>query len=260
MWGKFSRAGVSPVLPMVLAAEVRGVAVGISAHVSKPGYLPTTAVLDPRVTNRLFVLWPDQTQLAALDDSEPNYHRILLSEPDLTVVLPSGENLSHCYAYVSRHGNLTDDNGQPLTIPDAVKIREVTDTQQKLLESVFTRDPVLADLLLSGVRRLTEKLADDPELRDLVRRTYRQQGWIQQSPRQDELVTAAGGDQHHLARPAPVTYDDRVPLHRVPPNAFRVREPRGRLRPPRASRRSRRSHRRRAARHDARVGVTGPHG
>jgi hypothetical protein len=224
MWGKFSRAGVSPVLPMVLAAEVRGVAVGISAHVSKPGYLPTTAVLEPGVTNRLFVLWPDPTQLAALDESEPNYHRILLSEPDLTIVLSSGENLSHCYAYVSRHGNLTDDNGGPLTLPDALEIREDTDTQQKLLESVFARDPGLADLLQSGVRPLTEKLAGDPELRERVRRTFRKQGWVQQSPRQNELVTAAGGDRYVLARPAPVTYDDRVPLHRIPEGAFRVRE------------------------------------
>lgn len=107
MWGKFSRAGVSPVLPMVLAAEIRGVAVGISAHISAPGYLPTTPVLDPDARSRLFIVWPDRTQLAAIDDTEPNYHRVLLSEPDFSFVLPSGENLSHCYAYFSRHGNLT---------------------------------------------------------------------------------------------------------------------------------------------------------
>lgn len=223
MLGKLSRAGVSPVLPMVLAAEVRGVTVGISAHVSKPGYLPTTVVLDPDATCRLFVIWPDKAQLAAIDETEPNYHRVRLSEPDVTVVLPSGENLSHCYAYVSRHGNLTDDDGMPVTIPDAWDIRQHENVQQELIESVFGRDATLADLLAPGARPLTARLAREPRLRDSVRELYRQRGWVQSSPRQDKLVTDAGGDQHTLARPAPIGYDDCLPLHRVPPDAFRLR-------------------------------------
>jgi hypothetical protein len=224
MWGKFARLGVSPVLPMVLAAEVRGVAVGISAHVSTPGYLPTTAVLDPDAVTRLFIIWPDKAQLAAIDDSEPNYHRVLLPGPDVTAVLPSGENLSHLYAYVSRHGNLTDDDGRPLSIPDAVEIRKKRNVQQKLIKSVFARDDELADLLTSGARPLTHKLAHDPTLRESVRQLFRARGWVQQSPRQAGLVEASGGDAATLARPPALTYDDRSPLHRVVAGAFRARE------------------------------------
>ncbi|SDZ24746.1 hypothetical protein SAMN05421504_11173 [Amycolatopsis xylanica] len=48
------------------------------------------------------ILWPDLAQLAVLD--EPDRKRVVLQGDRFPVVLPSGERLSHCHAYVDETG------------------------------------------------------------------------------------------------------------------------------------------------------------
>lgn len=102
MLRKFTSRRVSTVLPMV-RVTVHGLAAGVSAHISRAGYVPATPIVAPGESHRMSVLWLDDEQLAALDDSEPNYRRVRLDGYDV---------------YVSRWGCLRDDYGQPLRLGD----------------------------------------------------------------------------------------------------------------------------------------------
>ncbi|WP_433431606.1 hypothetical protein [Nonomuraea sp. CA-141351] len=106
---KFLDHGVRPIVPMTLA-DVRGIAPGVSAHVSKWGYVPAAPIETPGETSRLFVLWLDEQQLAALDLTEPNYHRRPLAHP---VTLESGRRLPPPFVYHGAHGHLADGDGRP---------------------------------------------------------------------------------------------------------------------------------------------------
>ncbi|HEY6737319.1 MAG TPA: hypothetical protein VI076_00570 [Actinopolymorphaceae bacterium] len=85
------------------------VVAGVSAHVSRPGYVPATPIPAPGERRKLFVLWLSGAQIALLDRTEPNYDRVELSRryvPELE--LPAGTT---CQVYVSEHGWLVDRNG-----------------------------------------------------------------------------------------------------------------------------------------------------
>ncbi|GAA2999388.1 hypothetical protein [Streptosporangium longisporum] len=110
---KFTAAGIRPVVPLTPAA-VHGVAPGVSAHISRYAYLPATPI-GARGASLLFVVWVDDPQLAVLDATEPNYHRVPLPAGS-PVTLPSGETLPPCHVYVSRHGCLVDEEGGPLPL------------------------------------------------------------------------------------------------------------------------------------------------
>jgi hypothetical protein len=166
---KLVTRSVSPVLPMGLATEVHGLAIGVSAHVSKPGYVPTTPITAPGAVSSLFILWPDSTQLAVLDETEPNYHRVLLPAKKFPVVLPSGEHLSHCYAFVSRHGHLLDDAGQPMLMPQALPVNGWTSPQPGLLRALLDRDGELRDLLGPDPATFVDRARQAPAVRDAVR-------------------------------------------------------------------------------------------
>lgn len=104
---KFLNHGVRPVVPMTVA-DVPGIAPGVSAHVSKWGYVPAAPVPAPGETARLFVLWLDEQQLAALDRTEPNYVRRPLAH---SVTLEGGTRLPPPFVYEGRHGCLRDSDG-----------------------------------------------------------------------------------------------------------------------------------------------------
>jgi hypothetical protein len=74
---KFRLCGIWPVVPLV-KVQVYGIIPGASAHVSKPGYVPATCVVAPGTVTGLFMAWLDAGELEALDQTEPNYHRLRL--------------------------------------------------------------------------------------------------------------------------------------------------------------------------------------
>jgi hypothetical protein len=58
--------------------------------VNRPGYLSATPVADPDAVSSLVVVWLDDDQLAAPDETEPDYHRVGLPPDSYVVALPFG--------------------------------------------------------------------------------------------------------------------------------------------------------------------------
>jgi hypothetical protein len=113
---KMANAGLRPVVP-ITRVRVRGLAVGVSAHVSRAGYVPATPVADRAAVSDLWALWLDPEALRALDATEPNYQRIRLPSR-YPVHLRPGPPVRGCGVYVSRHGHLIDRAGEPRRLTD----------------------------------------------------------------------------------------------------------------------------------------------
>lgn len=119
---KMAEFGITSPIPMVLG-RVTGLHVGVSAHVSRMGYVSASPFQAPGAVRELFVLWLDARQLAVVDASEGvplpdgNYGRALLPWPAVRVELPDGTTLPGVHAYVNRHGVLHDGTGAPRTHP-----------------------------------------------------------------------------------------------------------------------------------------------
>ena len=110
---KFRRARREQVVIPMTTVRVKGVVAGVSAHVSRPGYIPATPVVAEAEESRLFVLWLDSDQLGVIDATEPNYNRVVLDDRfALTETEPLRcRNRFHLYA--SKHGCLLDPAGSP---------------------------------------------------------------------------------------------------------------------------------------------------
>lgn len=166
MRAKLERAHVSGVLPMI-RAEVSGWQTTVAAHVSRPGYLPISAVRDPDARAvPMMVLLCDRSQVGAIDDTEPNYWRV--AGDGLTpVVLDGGETLTHFLMYLGKHGVLADGSGHPVpwsSEPDAIQqVLESLDNPKRL-----GRTPA----------EFVHRCATDEQLRDWVRTTMQAQGRV----------------------------------------------------------------------------------
>ena len=158
---KLAARGLAATVPIV-AVTVSGLSVGVSAHVSRPGYLPATPVPDLSAKNLLmWVTWLAQDQLLIVDETEPNYDRIRVPS-FCSIRLTSGRAVLGCWLYVSRHGYLIGPSGEPRKLID----------QAGLISSLLTELPGLAELAgtspqewLSRVRN--ERIRGD--IRDLFR-------------------------------------------------------------------------------------------
>lgn len=129
---KFHDHEVPAIVPMTFA-DVHGITPGVSAHVNRWGYIPAAPVEAPGETTRLFVLWLDERQLAALDLTEPNYDRRPLPPGRHPVTLESGVRLPACSVYVGRHGCLADPTGRPRRLtPQPALIRTLLDESADL--------------------------------------------------------------------------------------------------------------------------------
>ncbi|MEU9480284.1 hypothetical protein [Streptomyces sp. NPDC048191] len=105
----------SPV-PMV-RTRVSGLDTGVSAHVSRLGYVSASPVKSAQALRELFVIWLDRRQLDVIDASEPNFWRSWLPAPVVRIELPDGSALPGAYAYVNRHGVLRHGTGTPRRHP-----------------------------------------------------------------------------------------------------------------------------------------------
>ncbi|NRQ39558.1 hypothetical protein HII36_48180 [Nonomuraea sp. NN258] len=132
---KYAGRPAGPVLPMTLAV-VPGLAPGVSAHVSRWGYVPAAPIEAPGESWRLFVLWPDDDELAALDATEPNYLRLPLPSRSGPVTAESGAPLPPCSVYVGRHGCLAGADG---------RARRLTG-QAELIQALLDESPALRAL------------------------------------------------------------------------------------------------------------------
>jgi len=155
---------VRPTMVPVTAVTVHGLSVGVSAHVSKAGYVPATPVPDPSAQSLMWVTWLTADELATMDKTEPNYDRVLVP-PACSVALLSGQPVPGCWLYASRHGFLTESSGKPRKLID----------QPDLISSLLAEVPVLTDLAGTSPREWVSRTRDE-HVRDEIRNLFRLAG------------------------------------------------------------------------------------
>ncbi|GAA1420371.1 hypothetical protein GCM10009601_18790 [Streptomyces thermospinosisporus] len=157
---KMAGSGITAPVPMV-RARVTGVDVGVSAHVSRAGYVSASPVAAPGVVRELFVLWLDADQLAVIDASEGvprphgNYRRAWLPFPTARIELADGTVLPGAQVYVNRHGVLHDGTGRPRTHPGQ---------QRALLTELLLQSPALRELFGATAEQFSARARADAEL------------------------------------------------------------------------------------------------
>jgi hypothetical protein len=167
LWRKFTNAGLRPIVPLT-AVTVPGIMAGVSAHVSRPGYLPATPVADPGAVADLFITWLDDEQLSAMDLTEPNYDRIRVG-PQYPVTLVGGPAVDGCWLYVSKHGHLTGRDGCPVPLA----------SQENLIMWLLDEVPALA--AVTGETPVEWVIRCQlPEVREQVRVMLCESGLVQQ--------------------------------------------------------------------------------
>jgi hypothetical protein len=206
---KFATRSVRPLIPVTLS-DVSNLVPGVSAHVSKPGYIPAVPVKVRGAASRLSVLWLDNVMLRILDETEPNYWRRRLPAESFPVRLESGVALPKCFLYVGKHGCLVDTRGQP---------RRLTD-QRTLIQELLDESPLLRKLCGESPEEFVARVQNS-ETREAVRRTFATEGKVAaqsdltQLPESLSADTLAGPRRptsrfpsqrdHALTRPVSVT-------------------------------------------------------
>jgi hypothetical protein len=164
---KFARAGVRPAVP-ITAVRVRGIVAGVSAHVSRPGYIPAAPVAVEDETADLFVTWLDAAEVQAMDATEPNYRRVRLPA-DYPVTLPGEQDVPACWVYVSRHGCLLDRSGAPRRLV----------AQGELIGALLGDIP---DIGATDPEAFAAAMSADPDLRERVRHLIHAEGLASAQP------------------------------------------------------------------------------
>ncbi|HEY9290736.1 MAG TPA: hypothetical protein VIP98_05595 [Microlunatus sp.] len=164
---KFGRAGVPTTVPLV-RARVTGIRQGHSAHVSVPGYVPAAPIADPTATSNLVASFLDQDQLAALDETEPNYHRLELDAEQFPIELDHGLRPGSYFVYWSRHGVLATPGQRPLSLGG----------QEQLFDQLIMNCVGFSQLATGLPRAVMQALAASAELRTAAGAVFRDSGWI----------------------------------------------------------------------------------
>lgn len=155
-----------PTMVPITKVTVCGLSIGVSAHVGKAGYVPATPVPDPSAKTHMWVTWLTSKEIIAMDLTEPNYDRVPV--PDTcSVRLLSGQAVSGCLLYVSRHGFLTESgsSGEPRKLID----------QPNLISNLLADLPVLTDLVGTSPKEWVSR-AQDERVRDEIRNQFRLAG------------------------------------------------------------------------------------
>lgn len=103
-------------------AVVQGLLVGHSAHVSGRGYVAAAPSRQQDASASVAVCWFDAEQLAVMDATEPNYHRLRLPA-DMPCRLPDATVLADAQIYDSVHGVLGE-GGEVLGLRDQTEVLE----------------------------------------------------------------------------------------------------------------------------------------
>ncbi|KOV57215.1 hypothetical protein [Streptomyces sp. MMG1121] len=173
---KMVESGIDSPVPMV-RSRVRGLDVGVSAHVSLCGYVSASPVKSPDASRELFVIWLDRRQLEMIDASEGvplpegNYRRAWLPASEVRVELPDGAVLAGTYAYVNRHGVLHDGAGAPRPHPG----------QRPLLSELLAGSAPLRELFGLTPEEFVARIRADRALSALGTRLFAEQRWVTES-------------------------------------------------------------------------------
>ncbi|MFE9968068.1 hypothetical protein [Streptomyces sp. NPDC005525] len=170
---KFDRVGIADALPMV-PVRVRGIKVGLSAHISPAGYVAAAPHMAPEADTTLVVTWLDTAQLKIVDDTEfPNYRRAMLPGDVFPMTMPSGERLGGAYIYYSSHGVLAGGDGEILSGGG---------DQATLLAALLAKSAQLRGLLGPVPESWVELAGTDEECRQAGTRAFRDEGWLTAQP------------------------------------------------------------------------------
>ncbi|MEU8555639.1 hypothetical protein AB0C80_16845 [Streptomyces anthocyanicus] len=171
---KMAEFGIDSPIPMV-RSRVTGLDIGVSAHVSRMGYVSASPVGAPGTVRELFVLWLDAEQLAVIDASEGvpmaggNFDRVWLPAPDVPVEPGDGSVLGGAYAYVNRHGVLHDGTGAPRRHPGA---------QRPLITELLHGSARLRELFGATPEEFSARARADRRLCDRGTRLFAEEGRV----------------------------------------------------------------------------------
>lgn len=165
---KFANENVDTVLPFV-KARVTGLRVGHSAHISTPGYVAATPILEPGSETSVLVSLLDHEQIECLDRTEPNYVRRYVAADMCRLQLDGGERPSSFLLYVSKWGALAPPKAAPL----ALKRQEEIFAELRRGCAAFSR-LVGSD---GDYKAVMSRLAADPNSRRTAREAFRAAGW-----------------------------------------------------------------------------------
>jgi hypothetical protein len=178
---KMAESGITSPIPLV-RTRVTGIDVGVSAHVSRLGYVSASPVEAPGTVRELFITWLDTEQLTVIDASEGvplpygNFRRAWLPASEVGVELEDGTRLPGAYIYVNRRGVLRNGTGAP---------REHSGQRALLAE------------LLVGSARLRELFGVTPE--EFCARARADSGLCEQGTQvfaEEKLVTVSGLERY----------------------------------------------------------------
>ncbi|MFL9654220.1 hypothetical protein ACJ7VE_10935 [Streptomyces sp. PB17] len=194
---KMAEFGIGSPIPMV-RSRVTGLDIGVSAHVSRMGYVSASPVGAPGTVRELFVLWLDAEQLAVIDASEGvpmaggNFDRVWLPAPDVRVEPGDGSVLPGAHAYVNRHGVLHDGTGAPRRHPGA---------QRPLITELLRGSARLRALFGATPEEFCARARADRRLCDRGTRLFAE----------EERVTASGLERYVGSGPADPCAGGRTP-------------------------------------------------
>ncbi|MFJ1811493.1 MULTISPECIES: hypothetical protein [unclassified Streptomyces] len=164
---KMAEFGIASPIPMV-KARVTGIGIGVSAHISRVGYVSASPIDSPAATRELFVIWLDAEQLALIDATEPNYDRVLLPAPGFRVELENGEALFDAFAYVNHHGVLHNADGRPRSHPG----------QRALITELLAASPALRQLFGDTPEEFCARARADARRCEQGTRLFTEEKWV----------------------------------------------------------------------------------
>jgi hypothetical protein len=168
--GKLEHGGASTVVPY-LKAQVAGVRVCHSAHVSPGGYIPVTAAGAHGERADAAALLLDDEQLAVIDATEPNYRRVSLSADHQVTIASTGRRLDGCQAYDSRWGVLLD-GGEPIAPM----------SQHRLFARLSRADQEFGRLTTGLTPQQITRLLAVEDLQEYLREHWRRSGFSRDAP------------------------------------------------------------------------------
>ncbi|MFG2129391.1 hypothetical protein ACGFNV_16555 [Streptomyces sp. NPDC048751] len=191
---KMDEYGITSPIPMV-RVRVTGIGVGVSAHVSRLGYVSASPFGSPGAVQELFLTWLDAEQLAIVDASEGvpleqgNFRRAWLPSPEVGFRLEDGETLTGAYVYVNRRGVLHNGTPEPRPHPG----------QRELITELLLKSARLRELFGVTPEEFCARARADVRLCERGTRLLAE----------EKLVTASGLERY-VGRPRPAQHPQQT--------------------------------------------------
>jgi hypothetical protein len=179
MHRKLSRHRVPGPVPLV-AATLRGCAVGHSAHVSLPGFVAAAPFLHNEAATPVYVTLLDAEQLRCVDLSEPNYVRRRVPRGACALELEDGTRPATFDLYDGRWGVLGPPGEAVLPFGSQVALHALLRARWPAYRDLVG-DARTGDDDDSAARPVMRLLAADAELRHRVREAFAATGWSRDS-------------------------------------------------------------------------------